>query len=76
MYDGVKKAVGPTQKKSAPIKSSTGEIIQDRAEQMEHWVEHYSELYSRENIVTDETLSAFECLPMMQELDAEKLSAS
>ena len=71
MYDGVKKAVGPTQKKSAPIKSSTGEIIQDRAEQMERWVEHYSELYSRENIVTDEALSAFECLPMMQKLDAE-----
>ena len=71
MYDGIKKALGPTQKKSAPLKSSTGETIQDRAEQMERWVEHYSELYSRENIVTKEALSAIECLPMIEELDAE-----
>ena len=60
MYDGIQKALGPAQKKSAPLKSSTGEIIQDRAEQMRHWVEHYPELFSRENIVTDEALSAIE----------------
>ena len=71
MYDGIKKALGPTQKKSAPLKSSTGETIQDRAEQMERWVEHYSELFSRENIVTEEALSAIECLQMIEELDAE-----
>ena len=29
---------------------------------MEHWVEHYSELYTRENI---------ECLPILEELDEE-----
>ena len=29
MYDGIKKALGPTPKKSAPHKSSIGEIIQD-----------------------------------------------
>ena len=38
---------------------------------MERWVEHYSELYSRENIITDKALSVTECLPIMQELDAE-----
>ena len=40
---------------------------------MERWAEHYSELYSRENIVTDEALSAFECLPMMPKLDAQPI---
>ena len=60
MYDGIRKALGPAQKKSAPLKSSIGEIIQDQAEQMKRWVEHYPELYSRENIVTDEALSAIE----------------
>ena len=54
MYGRIKKALGPSQKKSASLKSSTGEIIQDRTEQMERWVEHYSELYARENIVTNE----------------------
>ena len=58
MYDGIRKALGPAHKKSAPLKSSTGEIIQDRAEQMRHWVEHYPELFSRENIVTDDVLDA------------------
>ena len=27
MYDGIKKALGPTQSKTAPLKSSSGEII-------------------------------------------------
>ncbi|XP_076456338.1 uncharacterized protein LOC143290704 [Babylonia areolata] len=30
MYDGIKQALGPTQKKTAPLKSATGEVIQDR----------------------------------------------
>ena len=38
---------------------------------MKRWVERYSELYSREKIVTNEVLIVIECLPMMQELDAE-----
>ena len=38
MYDGIKQALGPIQKKSAPLKTATGMIIQDRAQQMEDWV--------------------------------------
>ena len=71
MYDGIKLALGPTQKKAAPLKSATGVIIQDRAQQMERWVEHYCELYGRENLVTEEALNAIECLPMISELDRE-----
>ncbi|XP_063595354.1 uncharacterized protein LOC134772317 [Penaeus indicus] len=71
MYDGIKQALGPTQKKINPLKSATGEVIQERTQQMEHWVEHYSELYARENIVTEDALNAIECLPMLEELDAE-----
>lgn len=48
MYEGIKTAIGPTRKKTAPLKSSTGDVIQERDKQMERWVEHYSELYSRE----------------------------
>ena len=45
MYDGIRKALGPVQGKTAPLKSSTGEILSDKNQQMERWVEHYSELY-------------------------------
>jgi len=37
---------------------------------MERWAEHYQELYSRENIVTDKATEGTETLPMMDELDA------
>ena len=38
---------------------------------MERWVEHYSELYSRVNVVSDEVLMAMESLSIMDELDSE-----
>ena len=48
--------------KTAPLNFATGEIIQDRAQQMERWVEHYSELSARENMVSLEALNATDCL--------------
>lgn len=45
LYDSFKQALGPTQKKTAPLKSTTGEEIHDRSQQMDHWVEHYSQLW-------------------------------
>ena len=38
---------------------------------MECWVEHYTELYARENVVTEDALNAIECLPELEELDRE-----
>ena len=71
MYDGVKQATGPTQYKTAPLKAATGGVITDRAKQMQHWVEHYTALYSRENIVSEAALNANEPLQTMDELDDE-----
>ena len=71
MYDGIKKALGPMQRKMAPLKSTTGEVITDQGLQMERWVEHYSDLYSRENTVTPSALGAIKCMPIMEELNAE-----
>ena len=34
MYDGIKKALGPTLNKTAPLRSSTGEVITDRGHQL------------------------------------------
>ena len=58
MHDGIKQALGPMLKKTVPLKSATGEVIQDREQQMERWVEHYTELYARENVVTEDALNA------------------
>eukprot|EP00795_Rhopilema_esculentum_P000308 gene308-9962_t len=41
MYEGIKKATGPSIKKSAPLKAKDGSIITDPNKQMEIWVEHY-----------------------------------
>ncbi|XP_069191971.1 uncharacterized protein [Procambarus clarkii] len=71
MYEGIKQATGTTQNRTAPLKSATGEIIKDRDQQMNCWVEHYSELYSRENVVSVEALDAIECLPILEEFDLE-----
>ena len=67
MYDCIKKALGPSLNKIAPLRSSTGEVITDRGHQLERWVEHYS----RENTVSPSALDAVECLPTMEELDRE-----
>lgn len=71
MYNGIKEALGPVHSKTAPLKSTTGAIITDQAQQMDRWVEHYSDLYSRENTVAHSALDAIESMPVMDELDTE-----
>ena len=71
MYDSIKRAIGPMQYKTTPLKAATSKIITDRAKQMERWVEHYSELYSKENYVSEHALNAVECLQTVDELDDE-----
>ena len=71
MYDGIKKTLGPTLNKTAPLRSSTEEVITDRGHQLERWVEHYSDIYSREHIAPPSALDAVECLPTMEEQGTE-----
>ena len=70
MYDGIKTATHPTATKTAPLKSKTGEVIMDKGKQLDRWVEHYLELYTTQNVVTDAALDALPSLPVMEELDA------
>ena len=71
MYEGIKQATGPTIRKTAPLKSKSGEVITDSSKQMEKWAEHYMELYTTENAVSEEALSDIASLPVMKELDLE-----
>ena len=69
MYDGMKKAFGPSTSKIAPLKSTTSNIITDWGKQMEKWAEHYQEFYLRENTVTDSAVESSCTLPILEELD-------
>ena len=44
-------------KETAHFKSKDGNIITDRNQKMDRWVEHYLELYSTENTVSEDALN-------------------
>uniref|UniRef100_A0A2C9M8M8 Uncharacterized protein n=1 Tax=Biomphalaria glabrata TaxID=6526 RepID=A0A2C9M8M8_BIOGL len=69
MYEGIKKALGPSQNKTTPLKSTTGEIITDKCQQMHRSVEHCSKLYATTSSVSDSALKAIIQLPTMNDLD-------
>ena len=46
-------------------------MIADKSKQMGRWVEHYLDLYSKENVVTQAALDAIEDLPVLEDLDNE-----
>ena len=72
MYKKIRVALGPQINKVAPLKSSTGQQITDRKEQLDRWVEHYSDLYSEERSVDNSLEEVIPQLPVMTELDAER----
>ena len=65
----IKTATGRTSVKTVPLKAKSDEVITDQSKQPQRWVEHYLELYSTQNIVTDAALEALVGLPVMEELD-------
>ncbi|XP_049829037.1 uncharacterized protein LOC126267775 [Schistocerca gregaria] len=70
MYDGIKKAVGPTVRKTAPLKPKTGEVIANEGKQMKRWVERYLELCAAENEVSKDACDAIQQMPVLEQLDA------
>ena len=70
-YSLLKVALGPNIVKASALRSKEGHPIIDRSLQMDRWVEHYSELYSREDLVRpkDELGQLLPAFPEMIELD-------
>ena len=52
MYNGIKRDLGPSEKKTVPLKTKYREPIKDRL------VKHYSELYLRETEFIAATLNS------------------
>ena len=68
-YSKMKTALGPPTSKSAPLKSLEGHAITDTNEQLARWVEHYSLLYSKEDMMPLDFGNHLPNLPQMAELD-------
>ena len=56
---------------TSPKLPKTGEILHSRNEQLDKQVQHFSLLYSTENIISDDALNIMDSLPMMDDLDCE-----
>ena len=69
MCEGISTVTSPRSVMTAPLKANSGEVISDKSKQLQRWVEHYLELYSTQNIVTDAASNALLGLPVMEELD-------
>ncbi len=72
MYSGINEALGPTVKKTTPLRVIDGTIVNGLPGQLGRWVEHYSLLYGTP---VDADLNAISAavpqLPVFNELDAE-----
>ncbi len=54
---------------TAPLKSKDDDITSDRTKQMEQRADHYQDLYSAKNIVTDSAFDKITNPPVIVELD-------
>jgi len=71
VFEGLKEALGPVPKKSAPLRSTSGAVLTDLDAQLHRWVEHYSSLYAQPVIADARAIeSAVPELPVLEELDA------
>ena len=70
-YNLMRKALGPTPTKVASLKTMRGEPIEDTKEQLERWVEHYSNLYSKDVPANPDLEEALPTFPEATELDQE-----
>ena len=69
MYDGIRKACGPVERKTAPIKAKDGTLLTDKHDQKRRWEEHYTELYSTESQLSDHARENLPTVPEMTSLD-------
>lgn len=58
MYNGIKRDLGPSEKKTVSLKTKYREPIIDLKKEMDRLVKHYSELYLRETDFIAATLNS------------------
>ena len=71
MHEGIKKVIGKEIRKPAPLKSKSGELINDKGQKLNRLVEHYSDLYSKDTTVSHKAIEEIPQMPVMSELDRD-----
>ena len=69
MYDGIRKACGPVERKTAPIKAKNGTLLTEKHDQMRRWEEHYTDLYSTRSELNDHARENLPTMPVFTSLD-------
>lgn len=69
MYPGIKRATGPTTQSSGILKQKDGTVIKDKSNKLNHWIEHYSELYTGQSWVSSDTIASLPNAPPKIDLD-------
>ena len=62
-------ATGPTQIKSTPLKSSSGELIIDKGNQMDRWKKLCTDQYTKPSVVFVSAHATIEQLGVLHKLD-------
>ena len=70
MYVGIRTAVGPSRRKVAPLKDPDGNLLTDKAQQLNRWVQHYSALYREAASVDANALDELQEFETRLDLDA------
>jgi len=69
LYRGIREAIGPIPKKVSVLLAADGELLVDTSAHVEHWVDHYTSIYSQPAHVSCSALSSLQQLPVLQEQD-------
>lgn len=63
--------VGPSTRPLDVLQQKDGTIITDKAEKLERWIQHYSELYNRDSNASLIDIQAINTAPTMNQPDDE-----
>ena len=71
MYAGIKTAIDPAIKKITPLESKDGIKLKKKADQMNRWIEHLSDLYGTKRPYSAPAIHKVPSMEIMEELDGE-----
>lgn len=71
MYSGIRAALGPSSQTLGILQRKDGSNITDKAEKLDRWIEHYSELYNEDSNASLEKIQLINPAPVLNELDQE-----
>ena len=69
LFSGLKAVYGPTSRSMTPLRSADGKLLTDKAQILERWTAHFSQLLNRESTVDDQVFADIPQRPIIAALD-------